>query len=128
MTHQKVNVGKLVERLVKAANGKSPSELARSSGIDPSRITRFLNGDFKKLTPILKSLCENLDVQWVDLLDPPASDICSELVASLSRIVGQDPNRIRATRGLLRSLEVLADNRTSNKKAIVSIGKAHNSA
>ena len=108
MRHQRVNVERLARRLKMAIGSTPPAQIARAAKIDPSRITRFLNGDFRKMTPVLGRLCSSLNVP-VDkfLIDPPASDFSAELLGPLRRIVGRDPKRIRVATRLLRSLEAL---------------------
>lgn len=108
MKHKKINIVKLVKRMKKAAGTTDVTALAKSSKIHPSRVSRFLNGDFKKLTPVLVQFCEALRVSWTDLTEPPPSaNLSPELIASLNRIIGRDPSRIRSTTQLLRSLEAL---------------------
>jgi len=121
MKHPKVNVTKLVERMKKAVGTTKPTDLAKKTNLDVTRISRFLNGDFKKVTPVLTKFCKSLGVQWNDLLDFPPTALSPELVASLRRIVGADPNRIRVTTRLIRTLEVLATRpgqarKTANRK------------
>jgi transcriptional regulator with XRE-family HTH domain len=102
---------KLAQRLKGAAGANSILEIARDSKVDPSRVSRFLNGEFKKLTPVLKKVCESLDVSPEDyLLDGSAPGITPETFDTLNRIVGRDPQKILAAARLLRSLEVLTQN------------------
>jgi len=109
MHHQSINVVTLTRRLKKAAGATPPAEIARSAKMDGSRVTRFLNGDFKKLTPVLRRLCASLGVPVENfLLDSPASGLSAEMLGPLRRIVGRDPKKILAASRLLRSLEVLA--------------------
>lgn len=109
MRHQKVNIEKLARRLKRAAGATPPAEIARSANIDASRVSRFLNGDFKKLTPVLRRLCSSLAIPVEEfVLDSPASGLSPEMLGPLRRIVGRDPKKILAASRLLRSLEVLA--------------------
>jgi len=109
MHHQKINVEKLVRRLKRAAGATPPADIARSAKIDASRVSRFLNGDFKRLTPVLRRLCASLEIPVDEfVLDSPASGFSAEMLGPLRRIVGRDPKKILAASRLLRSLEVLA--------------------
>jgi transcriptional regulator with XRE-family HTH domain len=108
MRHHRVNIEKLARRLKQAAGTKAPAEIARAAKIDPSRVTRFLNGDFKRVTPVLRRLCSSLKVPVEEfLLDSPALGLSAEVLGPLRRIVGRDPRRILAASRLLRSLEAL---------------------
>jgi hypothetical protein len=113
MHHPKVNTEALGASLKKAAAGKMPKDIARSAKIDPSRVTRFLNGDFKTLTPVLRKLCATLGVPVERYLLQPRDFMISEaLLTPLYRIVGKDPKKIRAAARLLRCLETLTADRT----------------
>jgi hypothetical protein len=118
MKHAKVNVSALARRLKRAAGGRSPTEIAKLAKVDVSRVTRFLNGDFKKMTPVLRRFCGSLRVPLKEfVLDSPASALPPEMLASWRRIVGQDSERAQAAGRLLRSLEVLAaGNRRAGQK------------
>ncbi|MGO9199165.1 MAG: hypothetical protein ACLQM8_01330 [Limisphaerales bacterium] len=109
MQHQRVNFEKLARRLKMAAGSRRAAEIARAAKIDRSRVTRFLNGDFKKLTPVLGRLCSSLGVPVEEfVVDSPAAGLPEEMLRPLRRIVGRDPKRMLAAGRLLRSLEVLA--------------------
>lgn len=108
MQHQKVNVEKLTRRLKRAAGATPLAKIARSANVDASRVSRFLNGDFKKLTPVLRSLCSCLGVSVEEfVLKSPASSLSPAMLVPLRRIVGRDPKKILAVSRLLRNLEVL---------------------
>jgi len=108
MKHQRVNVRKLTQRLRQAVGRKSPVKIAAAAKVDPSRMTRFLNGEFRKMTPVLRQVCSTLKVPVDEfLLDAPASELPTEILVSLRRIVGRDPARAAAATRLLRSLEAL---------------------
>ncbi len=108
MHHQKVNVAELTRRLKRAAGAKPYAEIARSARIDPDRVTKFLNGNFKALTPVLASLCANLGISPQKfLLKSPPSALSEEMLTPLRRIVGSDAKKIKAATRLLRSLEAL---------------------
>lgn len=112
MKHNRVDIGKLAQTMQRAAKGKLPAEIAAAAKVHPSRVTRFLNGEFKKVTPVLRRVCASLSVS-VDkfLLDAPALDLPPDILSSLRRIVGRDPARAAAATRLLRSLEVLTGDR-----------------
>ena len=112
MKHDRVDIEKLTQRLRQAAGSKSPGEIAAEAKVDPSRVTRFLNGDFRKMTPVLRRLCGSLNIP-VDkfLLEAPGRDLPSNVLSSLRKIVGRDPARAAAAIRLVRSLEVLASDR-----------------
>ena len=108
MRHQRVNIEKLAQRLKRAAGKRTPAEIARAARIDPSRVTRFLNGDFKKVTPVLRRLCSMLKIPVEEfLLDSPALGLSAEVLDPLRRIVGRDQKRVLAASRLMRSLEAL---------------------
>lgn len=108
MKHPRVKVKELTRTLAKAAGEKSPSEIAKVTGVHISRVGRFLTGDFTKLTPVLRQFCKRLGVACEPfLLEAPASGLSPEILDSLRRIVGRDPGRTAAARRLVRSLEVL---------------------
>jgi transcriptional regulator with XRE-family HTH domain len=107
--HQNINVEKLARKLKKVVGTTPVKEVAKSAKIDVSRVSRFLNGDFKKLTPVLERLCFNLHIPLNEfLLDSLPPSLSPEILNSLQRIVGRDPKKILAARRLLRNLEVLA--------------------
>jgi len=107
--HQNINVGKLARKLKKVVGTTPVKEVAKSAKMDVSRVSRFLNGDFKKLTPVLERLCVNLRIPLNEfLLDSSPSTLSPEILNPLQRIVGRDPKKILAASRLLRSLEVLA--------------------
>lgn len=109
MKHQRVNVRALTRRLQQAIGNKSPAEIAATAKVDPSRVTRFLNGEFRKMTPVLNKLCSTLKIPVNEfLLDVPPSGLAPAILLTLQRIVGRDPARAAAASRLLRSLEVLA--------------------
>jgi len=112
MHHKNVNVGKLVRRLKRAAGARTPGGIAKAAQIDASRVSRFLNGDFKRLTPVLRRLCSYLGVPVEEfVLDSSTSGLSPAMLEPLRRIVGRDPKKILAANRLLRSLEVLAAGR-----------------
>jgi DNA-binding Xre family transcriptional regulator len=109
--HPRIDSVKLAQRLKRAAGASSVLEIAKKSKVDSSRVSRFLNGDFKKLTPVLSKVCESLEIRPGDyLLDGSASGVIPEIFDTLNRIVGRDPRKILAAARLLRSLEALTRN------------------
>lgn len=108
MKHDRVDVEKLTHHLRKAVGAKPAKEIAAAAKVDPSRVTRFLNGEFRKMTPVLKRLCESLKIRVDEfLIQTPASSLPPDILTSLRRIVGRDPVRATAATRLIRSLEVL---------------------
>ena len=109
MHHPKVNVEKLASSLKRAAGARPYAEIARSANIQASRVSKFLNGDFKAMTPSLERLCATLSVPPEKfLLNSPPSVFSAEMLNPLRRIVGNDPKKIRVANRFLRSLEALA--------------------
>jgi transcriptional regulator with XRE-family HTH domain len=112
MKHERVNVQKLTKRLRQAVGRKSPAEIAAAAKVDPSRVTRFLNGEFRKMTPVLKQVCSTLKIPVDEfLLDSPASELPPDILVSLRKIVGRNGERAAAATRLFRSLEVLVGDR-----------------
>ena len=112
MKHERVNVIKLAQRLRQAVGIRPPAVIAAAAKVDPSRVTRFLNGDFRKLTPVLRQVCLTLKISVDEfLLDAPASELPTEILVSLRRIIGRDPARVAAATRLIRGLEGLTNNR-----------------
>ena len=112
MKHEKINVEDLTRRLRKTAAAKAPGEIAAAANVDPSRVTRFLNGEFRKMTPVLRRVCSSLSIPADEyLLDTPVSELPPDALLSLRKVVGRDPARAAAATQLLRSLEVLARDR-----------------
>lgn len=112
MKHERVNVEKLTLRLRLAAGARGPAAIAAAAKVDPSRVTRFLNGDFRKMTPVLRQVCLTMRISADEfLLDAAASELPAQILVSLQRIIGQDPAREAAATRLFRSLESLANNR-----------------
>lgn len=108
MRHPKVNSEKLAQQLRKAAKGRPISEVANKAGIDISRVSRFLSGDFKKSTPKLEKLSSALGVKLGDyLIDSEDFECSSEIQGLLRKIIGRDRRKAGAAIRLLRSLEVL---------------------
>jgi transcriptional regulator with XRE-family HTH domain len=109
--HHNINVEKLVQRLKKAVGARSVSEIAKSAKIDNSRVSRFLNGDFKKLTPVLRRLCKTLHIPLNEFhQDATSSSLSPDIMKAMQRIVGRNPKKILAARKLLQNLEILAFN------------------
>src|SRR5688572_13471829 len=79
MRHQLVAIHKLTERLRQAARDKTHSEIAAAANVDPSRVSRFLNGEFKKMTPVLKKVCGALKIS-IDsfLLEEPRAALSDD--------------------------------------------------
>lgn len=119
MKHKRVNVHKLTRRLRQAVGTRSSAEIAAAAKVHPSRVTRFLNGEFKKMTPVLQQVCLTLKIQVRDyLIDPSPQELPPDILASLRRIVGRDPTRAAAAGRLIRSLEALtSENRGGRLQA-----------
>jgi hypothetical protein len=108
MKHHKINAEEISRRLKIAVGKRAVSEVAKTAKIDVSRVSRFLNGDFKKLTPVLRQLCNSVGISLRETSpDPRGRDLSPELLAPLRRIVGRDPDKIHAATRLLRSMEAL---------------------
>ncbi|MCL4784600.1 MAG: helix-turn-helix transcriptional regulator [Bryobacterales bacterium] len=108
LKYERVNVESLASRLRQAVGGKSRKEVAAAAKVDPSRVSRFLNGEFKIMTPALKRVCAALRISVEEfLLRAPPSELPADILTSLRRIVGRDPVRVAAAARLIRSLEVL---------------------
>lgn len=115
MKHERVDVEKLRHHLRKAVGAKPSREIAAAAKVDPSRVTRFLNGEFRKMTPVLKRLCASLKIRVDEfLIQRPAASLPPDILKSLRRIVGRDPVRAAAATRLIRSLELLTS-RTPNR-------------
>ena len=116
MKHELVNVQKLTRRLRQAAGGRSPAEIADAARVDRSRVTRFLNGEFRRMTPVLKKVCSTLQISVDEfLLDGLAPDLPPDILACLRKIVGRDPMRAAAATRLFRSLQALTCSRHSGR-------------
>ena len=116
MKHEAVDVKELTRCLKRAAGSKSPSEIAKSAKVEVSRVSKFLNGDFKKLTPPLSRLCASLGVKADEyLITAPPLKLSPEILGSLRKIIGRDARKMAAAAKLFRNLELLAANRSSGR-------------
>jgi len=108
MKHVRVNVERLAWRLRQAVGTKPLVEVAAAAKVHPSRVTRFLNGEFMRMTPVLKRVCSALNIPVEEFLEKvPAAELPPKILITLQRIVGHSPARAAAATRLLRSLESL---------------------
>lgn len=108
MKHPSVKKEQLARRLQKAAGVTSRTLIAQRAKVDVSRISKILNGDFKRMTPVVMRICKTLNVPWKDcVVNPGARSLPREIIVVLQRIVGRDARKERAAKRLVRSLEIL---------------------
>lgn len=43
---------------------RTQADVAESTGVQQSHISKFLAGDFVRISPCLKKVCEELDIDW----------------------------------------------------------------
>jgi len=108
-----VDSKRLARRLEAAIlrSGKSYKEIATRTGIDASRVSRFCNGEFKRVTPVLEKLCDKLNVSWKSCIAGSEAHIAQrEVVESIHRLIGKAPEKATAVRRLVRCVELLFAN------------------
>jgi hypothetical protein len=102
------NLAIAINAAVRRAGG-TRKEVAKSIGVDESRLSRFCNADFKRATPVLKKVCDHFEIRLSDYAlnggKPPRWNI--EISQSISKLVQKDQRRGKAIKQLLRAIHTI---------------------
>lgn len=107
MKHPRIDSIALTARITAAlaANEGDDASFCRKTNIPYDRLSKFRNGRFSRLTPLLETLCQHLEIEWKDLLIGKSE---LQLEKTVSELAAAYPNKLTHVRRLLESLAKLA--------------------
>lgn len=109
MTQPAIDSKRLAQQLDAAIRRKRMTykQIAKTSGIEASRISKFCNAEFKRVTPVLKKLCIRLEVPLEDPAANHVEPITNDIFESVRTLVGKSSKKAKAVRRLIQSVELL---------------------
>jgi hypothetical protein len=89
-------------------------KVATLAKVDASRVSKFCDGNFKRLTPILRRVCMAVGTNPEAFLETKSTRVPVDLAADIDRITHGIPARARALRQILRIVRrnLLNDNQS----------------
>jgi len=109
MVYMHIDKAKLLKLLRGAVNKRTlkQADIARSTGLNQSQVSRLLRGKFERRTEGLNALCTFLEVPIVNHNTDLPFNTRSELAACLAVLLDGTQQKERAVIGLLKSASKL---------------------
>ena len=111
MSKLRINAEDLAKRLDAAIQhrGMTYNQVAKVTGIEASRISKFCNGKFKCISPVLKRLCIELKIPIQDLsVGRNFEAEIEDIVKSIRHLAGGDPAKAKVLRKLFEAVKTIA--------------------
>jgi transcriptional regulator with XRE-family HTH domain len=105
VTGSKTLGDKIAKRMTE--KGLNQSSLSTAVGVGQSRISRFINGNFRRDSDTLKKICKFLDIDSSDFLSDPHSPDNARIQTLTIRLFRNTPPRKAKT--IIRLLEEISE-------------------
>lgn len=112
MTQPKINTQYVAAQLKMAIRrkGLTYKKLSKLSGVEASRISKFCGAHFKRMTPVLKKLCKQLDVKLENEASKSSKGVAEEICKSVRLLIAKSPKKAESIRQLIQSVNRLVAN------------------
>jgi len=77
-------------------------DVAKIAKVDASRVSKICEGQFKRLSPVVKRVCDALAAKPETFLVNQSVPAPADLIADINRLISGNPDRARALQKILR--------------------------
>jgi len=107
MKQPRLNVSKLTQDLTRRIRDKKLDyvQVAALAKVDASRVSKICDGNFKRLTPILRRICIAVGTNPEAFLETKSTRVPIDLSSDIERITRGIPARARAVQQILRIVQ-----------------------